>query len=343
MSDSRVTNKLDYITFLQSFAVTLVIVGHCLPKVNVGDIYPFWAKMLHSLVYSFYMPLFFVIGGFLLMHSFYKQSSSINNFKDFIVNKIKRLIIPYCSVGTVAYLLKIFVFNKFAYRPAEASIMYYIKSMIIPWNNPNIYLWFLPTMFLILLIGYVVLSKENHKSFSSIWILLIFIISFLSNYSHFEILNITGVLYYTFFFFIGILLYEFRTIMFHYFSNYGIILVVFLFFLEYFLLPEFQLNCFNYLLKYLVAISGIILSFSLALFCAENKKKFLYGLIDGKYYQIYLLSWFFQCGTRIFYQMHWVNYPTVCLIMFISSFIFPLLITYLIKRFVPIFKVCIGL
>ena len=142
MINSKSEVKLDYITFLQSFAVALVIIGHCFPKTNVEDIYPNYASVLCSLVSSFHMPLFFVIGGFLLMNSFSKKSKSVEHFKGFFISKLKRLIIPYFAIGTLAYCLKIFIFNKFAYRPAEASAIFYLKSMLIPWDNPNIYLWF---------------------------------------------------------------------------------------------------------------------------------------------------------------------------------------------------------
>ena len=344
MFNEQKSTKIDYITFLQSFAVTLVIIGHCLPKANIGDIYPTWANILHTLVYSFHMPLFFVIGGFLLMNSFYKQSKSIEYFKNFFISKFKRLIIPYCAIGTLAYLLKIFVFNKYAYHPAETNIKYYLKAMLIPWDNPNIYLWFLPTMFFVLLTGYLVLKGNNYKNINSIKLLIpFFVISLLANYTQIPIFNVSGVLYYLFFFFLGVLLFKIKDSLFSYLCNIGIILILLLFFIEYFTLPVFNSGLFNYLLKYIVAVCGILLSCSLALYFTKKNKKFLYGFIDGKYYQIYLLSWFFQCGSRIFYQIHLVNYPTVCIIMFISSFIFPLLVIYLIKRFIPILKVFIGL
>lgn len=344
MTNSKPETRINYITFLQSFAVTLVIISHCMPKANVGDIYPTWASILSSLSSSFHMPLFFVLSGFLLMNSFYKQSKSVELFKDFFITKIKRLIVPYFAIGTLAYLLKIFIFNKFAYRPAEAGIIPYLKSMLIPWSNPNLYLWFLPTLFFILLIGYVVLSKSNYKNINpALYLVPFFIISILSKYTHIGLFNISAILYYLFFFFLGILFFTIKDKLSEYLSNSGIILIILLLFLEYFTLPIFNFSLFNYLLKYLVAICGILLSFSIALHFTKENKKFLYGFIDGKYYQIYLLSWFFQCGTRIFYQMHLVNYPTVCLIMFVSSFIFPLLVTYLIKRFVPSLKIFIGL
>ena len=126
--------KITYISFLQSFAVFLVLVGHCLPNMNNGLAKPIWATATHHFVYMFHMPLFFIIGGFLLKNQFNNNRKTIYNFKIFCTNKFKKLIIPYFSIGTIAYLLKVFIFNKFAYRPAEVGIIPYIKSFLISFS-----------------------------------------------------------------------------------------------------------------------------------------------------------------------------------------------------------------
>lgn len=338
------TERISYVTFLQSLAVVLVIIGHCLPKPNLGDIYPYWAEFLHKFVYSFHMPLFFTIAGFLLANSFSKQSINLMSFKAFIQNKFKRIIVPYFAIGTLAYLLKVFIFNRFAYRPAQIGVIAYIKSMLVPWDNPNMYMWFLPTIFFIFILSYLVLNRSNYKNSNVfLWIAFSFIISFFANYTDVSFLNISGILNYLFYFFIGILIFSFKELFFKYLSENGIIIFVILLFFELQIIPSFRFHCFNHILSYLTAITGIILSFIIAYYCSSRNIKFLGGIIDGLYYQIYLLSWFFQCGTRVFYQMHLVNYPTVCIIMFISSFIFPILITAIIKKYIPGLKVFIGL
>lgn len=340
----KTAQKIDYISYLQSFAVTLVVVGHCLPKLNGMETLPLWAKIIHDTLYSFHMPLFFVLAGFLFMNSSYRQSENIRNFANFISNKFIRLIIPYFSIGTLAYLLKVFVFNKFAYRPASFDIVFYVKSMLIPWDNPNIYLWFLPTIFFVFLFSYLVLNNDNYKKISPIiWVILSFAASFFSYFTHITLFNISGFLYYLFFFFAGVLLFDLKDLLMKILSNFGIMIFLILLFLELQIIPTFQYHCINYILNYIVAILGIFISFSLSYYCCRHNIKFLWGIIDGKYYQIYLLSWFFQCGMRIFYQINIVNYITVCLLMFIASFIFPILITGFVKRYLPKFKIFIGL
>ena len=337
--------NIDYISFLQSFAVTLVVIGHCMLRFN-GEIPPNWSTIIHDIIYSFHMPLFFVLAGFLLMNSFHRQSRTVQNIANFINNKFVRLIIPYFTIGSLAYMLKVFIFNKFAFKPASLDIMFYIKSMLIPSENPNRFLWFLPTLFLIFIFAYLVLNKDNYKRVHLVsWMILSFILSFLSHYMHIRWFNldISRILYHLFYFFFGALFFDIKDKVLEILSNRGVLLFIILLFAEMQVIPLFQYNFVNYIFDYIVAILGILISISLAKCCCNYNHKFLWGICDGKFYQIYLLSWFFQSGIRILYQTGIVNYITVCFLMLIASFLFPILITNVIKSYFPKLKVFIGL
>lgn len=279
------------------------------------------------------MPLFFVISGYLFIYSMTKKEWNVK-FIDFLIKKCKRLIIPYITIGTIAFLLKAFIFNSFAYRPTTPSFTYYLKSMIYPSSNPNLYLWFLPTILIIFVLSYSIFMKS--KKYIPLLIITA-IISFFSRYTHFSILNISGVLYYLFYFILGITIYEYRDKLFPFLTSKIFITINFLIFSLLFISPYKDL--FNMPL----AMCGVLLSFSLAFICTSKNIKFLGGIFDEYYYQIYLLSWFAQTGLRIFYQLKLINYITACIIMFIGAFIFSFIITELIKKFIPKLKVFIGL
>ena len=58
---------------------------------------------LHSWIYSFHMPLFFMISGYLF-------SLTNKNFVDikpakFMQKKVLRLLVPYLTIGTIVYLI----------------------------------------------------------------------------------------------------------------------------------------------------------------------------------------------------------------------------------------------
>ena len=141
------------IAFLQSFGIVLVVMGHS------GEKIPY----LHNWIYSFHMPLFVFISGYLLFYTNPKLEDI--KLKKFTINKIKRLLLPYILISSVAYLPK-YVLSKFAMRPLDLTLVSYLEGFIYPWKNPIIFFWFLPTIFLIILmtvIGYKILYKRVKK------------------------------------------------------------------------------------------------------------------------------------------------------------------------------------
>ena len=325
-----VKKHLSYITFLQSFAVTLVVLGHSFPLDKITNEIPLIFKHIHDILYSFHMPLFFAIAGFLFIYSMENNAHNVN-FKEFLYKKVKRLIIPYFTIGTFAFCLKTFIFNSFAYRPSQPSLSFYVSSMLAPNNNPDKYLWFLPVIFGIFIIAFFTKKINIIKMFVFSFITLFFI-----KYLPLHFLKI--VLYNLFYFIFGGLIYTYRQTYFKNFSN------LYLLFASFILFLVFDLFLTNYILiKVLVALLGIIISFRLAIFCDNKKQKFLFGLLDGKYYQIYLLSWFAQTGIRIFYQLNIVNYETIVILMLIGGIVFPLILCALIERYIPRLKIFIGM
>ena len=86
------TKRVDYIDKLKGFAIILVVMGHVLEwGMGISDS-P--ANLFYS---SFHMPLFIIVSGM-----FYREK----NFKDFIVNIIKKLILPYIIVILITGFVK---------------------------------------------------------------------------------------------------------------------------------------------------------------------------------------------------------------------------------------------
>ncbi|MFU0919704.1 acyltransferase family protein [Kluyvera sichuanensis] len=81
------------IDFLKALATLLVVVGHC---IQFSDI-DFDNNLLFRVIYSFHMPLFMCIAGFL----FVEKDKVINE----IVKKAKLLLVPFFSWSVVSYFL----------------------------------------------------------------------------------------------------------------------------------------------------------------------------------------------------------------------------------------------
>lgn len=68
------TNNFPAIDILKGIGIILVVIGH-----NSSGV-------LRNFIYTFHMPLFFIISGFLF---------SKKNIKDYLMNSFQRLLIPY--------------------------------------------------------------------------------------------------------------------------------------------------------------------------------------------------------------------------------------------------------
>ena len=82
--------RLDYIDAAKAIAIILVIIGHCY---WVGAV-----PRLRNIIYSFHMPLFFVVSGF-----FIKQLS----IKEALTKYSKAYLWPYMVIGTLITVIDV--------------------------------------------------------------------------------------------------------------------------------------------------------------------------------------------------------------------------------------------
>ena len=332
---STKTILFGYITFLQSLGIVLVVLGHSLNF--FPEIMPIWAKITERFVYSFHMPLFFFISGFLFSYSLFRKNGEIA-LNDFVKKKLKRLFIPYFAVGTIIYLLKILVFNQFVVKKIEFSLQYYISSTILyPTHNPASCLWFLPTLFCVSLAAYIISKHIQIKPL----LLIAFIVANLSYIYFINLFNISGILYYLLFFVFGMYIFSIKDKIKLLQKPVSFVFMLLLFIVCLYL-TTIRFAVFNRFIAIVTASLGILISLSAALYFSGKNIKFFYGIIDGYYYQIYLLAWFGQCGMRTLYQLHILNYETTMALMFVSGIVIPLIITKIIIKYFPKFKICIG-
>lgn len=282
------------ISFLQIFGIILVVIGHS------GENIPFLTKW----IYSFHMPLFFFISGFLLQ----ERNKKISEIKFFLFFKKKfiRLLLPYIFISSIAYIPKV-IFNKFAIRPLDLSIKSYIYSLVYPWKNPIILFWFLPTIFIIL-IFFVILFKIKEKfKIKHFSLIIIFFLIFLNikNYQNFTFFNLNGVMHYSIFFVLGIFynLYQNRCNLFFRIDKELTTILLFLCSLFVLIIRN------NDFINFIYAINGILFSLSLGKIYLKYNLTFLNHLYGSSFY-IYLFSWFPQVFIRILFlqilNLNWV-------------------------------------
>ncbi len=130
--------RIDYIDVLRCFAIFLVTLGHVLENSGYQD------SVLYSLIYSFHMPLFICISGFICSYVYHERlcvkchpTTLWVGGISFIINKFRALILPYWMWGVIVSPL---FFNSYTRN------LDYITSLRGVFVNNTSY-WFLPCLF----------------------------------------------------------------------------------------------------------------------------------------------------------------------------------------------------
>ena len=123
-AESREQRRIVYLDFVKGVAIFLVVFGHCIQYGNDATFFP---SMLYKIIYSFHMPLFALVSGYLFFPSVSRRKPL-----DALLKQAKSFILPVAS-WTVIYA--------------------FIHSFtgLYRWNIPDYLahvLWFLWAMFL---------------------------------------------------------------------------------------------------------------------------------------------------------------------------------------------------
>lgn len=153
------TKRIDYLDYIKGFGILLVVLGH------IYDI----SNPIRIWIYSFHMPLFFIISGILIRHTNIQQ----RNFKNIVISKFKHLIIPYICFELVAIFI-LMMQNEFTLFALKVNI---VESMLMYCKAGAT--WFLPCIFISELIFIFMIKYLNNIKLNLTLSVLIFIIPFI--------------------------------------------------------------------------------------------------------------------------------------------------------------------
>lgn len=170
------SNRNSTIDVIKGFAIILVIIGHCI-QFGSGVAYLdnglFFDNILFKLIYSFHMPLFMLVSGYLFYFTLQKYS-----FISVIISRIKSLLVPVlvwqtlwlivgdnndfsksgvlglfnCYLNTLWFISSVFInsivvllCNKYAHDSLFIYSSFMVASLFIPnYYGYNLYVFMLP-------------------------------------------------------------------------------------------------------------------------------------------------------------------------------------------------------
>ena len=277
--------QIIWLSILRTWAAFLVVVFHSTfadeKNAFIGDFFVFFND-----IFSFRMPLFFFISGFLL---FYTKIRTNSSYSTILKERVPRILYPYVFITVVVFAAK-FLFSSYVKRPVDISFVEFIGYFIYPHTSPWTNLWFL-NVILIYFLLYPLIKKSLETWYGVAICLIVAVLLNLFFPKETLLLGLSSVAVYFIYFYSGVVFAKINLISLlqkHTLLIGGIFAGLFIF--------SFLLE-----ISIIQKISGVVFCICLSLFCAKKIPSFFSSF--RKYcYQIYLFGVFFQIPISILYH-----------------------------------------
>ena len=164
MNQTGLINKIKrykFVDIMKGIAILLVVLGHILGAFysNRKLVLPLDYRLLYITIYSFHMPVFFIIGGL------FADRWIERGFKTAVAEKIRRLAVPYFFFGFLMAIVKEFGGK---YANTLGGLKAYMNSLIVPFNL----FWFIYILFFFFISYYIFLHCGiGHNAKLCFWVL----------------------------------------------------------------------------------------------------------------------------------------------------------------------------
>lgn len=320
------------VDLIRPIAILLVIFTHCFAIYNGGWENPDPAnialvphyQLLTSFLSAFRMPSVILVAGYIYAYFDEKKTTTL---WELIVSKAKRLLIPAFVFGVVYFLL---------YREFD------LKDLIVEVSAGAGHLWFLPMLFWNFIFGYF-LVKIRNPNFGMLALIIIYACSAVSG----AIPNIFGIsraIYFTPYYYIGILLWRHRSYIVNKLVNTRNILFLTSIFIVIFTLTkshEFGTLAKSIydkvavlLIHYLIQTLGVMCFYAVVmLYVKNNEEPKVYKPLIKLSYGIYVFHQFILMA--LIYKLHvykYLDYRVLPFVLFIVTICTSVILTNIFLR-----------
>ena len=145
LAQKNTNNRIAWLDQLKGFGIILMIYGHNFP-------------VLEEYIYSFHMPLFFIIAGI-----FHPKNITVSTIK----KRVRKILLPYFLWSFILFGFWLFICRKFGESAnldlsiTKNFIGIFFAQGDINYMNWGIPMWFLPTIFLTFLLFGIILKIKN--------------------------------------------------------------------------------------------------------------------------------------------------------------------------------------
>jgi len=272
--------RLVSLDIARAICVILVVLGHYLP-VDA----PVWYVYIHDMIYLFHMPLFFFASGFV----YASQTTADISYMEFILKKVKRLMVPYFSTSLIVICLKLAT-QHFTLVDNPVTWSSFYRILYLP--EAGYFLWFIWALWWMFVLSPIFRSKTGRWLLLGISILL----HFIPDLPVENIFCLREFKYMFLYFNIGVICTYYKDYLLKHLNLTGTII---LFILSAFMIEHFESLDF---LRFVPAIAGIACIMKISLFAERNTANKIVGALLTVYassYIIYLFHTTFNGFARL--------------------------------------------
>lgn len=341
--------KINWLLILQGWTMLWVVIGHAfLGAYNKG---PEWETMLCKIAYSFHMPLFMLISGWLFYPTRLKmyalkpdwgEAKSVNGerlevndkrwtYRAIVKDKVIRLLLPGVVFSLVAFAVKIAVPGEVS-RQTGFSLGELGLAFLYPYDNPFREFWFIATLFWFFLM--TPLWKGTLEKRWLMWVMVIVLIVLHFYRPETNFLSIDRVCTHAIWFYMGLVISkgDWVKIVFDkkplFTSVVGIVVYIIGLFTEWAILKT---------------VGGITFSFGLALLLDRYMPQTFFSFRNYTY-QIFLIGIFAQMFVKIMYKHISMPYMVAYIFCILMGLYVPVFVSKILEwiNLKPL-SLCVGL
>jgi fucose 4-O-acetylase-like acetyltransferase len=168
-------SRLLYLDLAKGIAIILIVWAHVDCRMN-AVFYRQCLQFVHGVIYSFHIPLFFMISGILTRMTHDKTGF---RFDSYIKKLTTRTLIPFYFLSVLFLVINVIVPRSFTHAPNfKEMVMALLYMQSHPQYLPSGVLWFLFTLFIFSLITTLIIKVLRMNPY--VWLLLSVILFFMS-------------------------------------------------------------------------------------------------------------------------------------------------------------------
>lgn len=159
-------NRIIALDIAKAICIILVVMGHYVP-----DNSPAWYVLVHDVIYTFHMPLFMFVSGYV-----YIATKKRSTYGDFLLKKVRRLMVPYLTTSVMVIVIKLLTQGSMSVDN-PVTIFSFVEMFYMP--VAGYFLWFIWALWWMFVLVPLFRGKQKHVevvclrhclTFHSVWI-----------------------------------------------------------------------------------------------------------------------------------------------------------------------------